>query len=121
MTIEYIIFISLVILVIAYTAYYFFFNIYEITIKVTPVIISDRKQKIKIKIKPINSLGNAIPLRRVYTEFNIIEGTNLIYTNHKNKKKGLLELRAKDAPGKVKIEIKSKYSLFPNIVEFNIV
>ena len=118
MTIGYIIFISFVILIIVYILYYFFFSIYETIIRVTPnTIKSDNKSITKITIKPINSFGKVIPFRSVYAGFNIIEGSNLIYTEHKNKKKGLIELKAKDKPGKVKIEIISKYSLFPNIVE----
>lgn len=118
MTPEYYIIILLVTFLVVYVFYYFLFNIFETTIKAAPnTLKSDNKSKTQITNKPINTLSKEIPFRSVYTAFKIIEGNNLIFIEYNNKKKGLLVLRAKDKPGKVKIEIISQYSLFPNIIE----
>ncbi len=119
MIIEYII---LILLIIIYISYYFFFNIYETVVNVSAVKVkSDNKSKTKITNYPLNSFGKRVPFRSVYSEFNIIKGEILIYSEYKNKKKGFLELITKNKPGKVKIEIFSKYSLFPSIVEITFI
>jgi len=106
-------------LLIAYLIYYFYFNIYEIEVFVNPNRLKpDNKSTAKISIKPINSLGIKIPFRKVYSEIHFIDGNELV--NILLKKDRKIILKAKNYNGIVKIEILSKFSLLPNVVELKI-
>ena len=104
---------------IIYLIYYFFFNIYEIEICVNPNRLNPDNNSIdKINIKPINSLGIEIPFRRVYSQINFIAGIELV--NILLRKDRKIILKAENNTGIVNIEILSKFSLLPNVVEIKI-
>ncbi|HED08589.1 MAG TPA: hypothetical protein ENI57_10775 [Ignavibacteria bacterium] len=118
MKIEYLIIFSLLIFIIVYVIHLYVYSIYEVTAVAKPgTLHSDNNSKTIIRVIPINSLGKKAPFRSVPVCFNLIEGKNLVSIEYKNNKKGITVLKVKDKPGIVKIEITSKYSLFPNIVE----
>ena len=121
MKIEYFILVTLFIFILVYIIHQYIYSIYEVKVVAKPdTIPPDNKSKTIISVIPINSLGKKVPFRSVPVNFNIIEGENLILTEYKNSKKGIVVLRVKNKPGLVKIEIISNYSLFPNIIEINV-
>ena len=96
-------------------------NIYgDIIVKYPENLYADHTSTIKIEAVPINAFGWKIPFRKSRAEFDIIEGENLVDVIQKNEKDGLIILRAKGIPGKVEISVKTKFSLFPNLVTVEI-
>ncbi|MCJ7553746.1 MAG: hypothetical protein MUO34_07655, partial [Ignavibacteriaceae bacterium] len=53
-------------------------------------------------------------------EFIFIEGESLIEIVAQDQKNGFIILRSKGTSGKVEISIKSQFSLFPNLIRFEI-
>ncbi len=97
------------------------FNIYEVNLKVNRTkIYADGQSILKIETVPINAFGFKAPFRKSFTKFEIIEGKQLIDIIKKDEKNGIFVLRAKYETGKVVINVKSKHSLFPSIIEIDI-
>lgn len=96
-------------------------NIYgDIIVKYPDNLFADHTSTIKIEAVPINAFGWKIPFRKSLVVFDIIEGENLVDVISKNEKDGFIILRSKGIPGKVEISVKTKFSLFPNLVKAEI-
>lgn len=117
-----IILIYLAILFIAVILIYFFmYNIYgSIIKKSTDYLYADYKSEIIIEVIPINALATKALFRKSSAKFEIIDGNNLVDIINMDEEKGLLKIRAKDKTGKVSIKIKSQHSLFPELLEIEI-
>lgn len=117
-----IIFIVIILLmVIAFLVYNYVFNIYEVNYEVsTKEIFADNQFVVKINVFPVNGLGFKAPLRKLDVKFYITEGKELIDIVKLDEEYGQIILKAKNQTGKVVIKFKSKYSLFPSVVEINI-
>ncbi len=112
-------FLILIILVLA--AYYYLFNIYEVTYTVNPKqLFADNHSTVTIKVIPINALGWQVPFRQIPAKCQIIEGNNLVQIVKKDSQTGTFILSAKDKTGIVVVRIKSRYSLLPSSVEIHI-
>ncbi len=116
----YIIFI-LIIILFALISYFYLFNIYEVIYSVNPEeLYADNKSSVTITSQPINALGYKSPFRSAPCEFIIKEGGKLVNVILKEDDKGILKLNAKDKTGMVIVYIKSKYALFPSLIEIHI-
>ena len=111
-----------ILLIIAFAVYYYVFNIYEVTVKVTPPnLFADNSSRITIRVIPINALGKRAPFRSVNAKFIITQGKDLIDVIEQDENNGILILRSKGKEGKVIIIVKSKYSLLPTEVDIHVV
>jgi len=112
--------IIIVAFVIVFSSLYIF-NIYEIDLKVNRTkIYADGQSLVKIETIPINGLGFKTPFRKSFTKFEITEGKGLIDIIKKDERNGIIILKAKYETGKVVIIAKAKHSLFPSIIEVEI-
>ena len=108
----------MLILIAGFFSYGYLFNIYEVSFRINPErLYADNRSISTIEAVPINSLGIRAPFRKSPIEFTITEGAELIKINFIDKVKGIIQIRAKDKPGKVSITIKPKYSIFPSTIE----
>jgi len=116
-----IIFISILILsLLSGLLWYFFFSIYEIRISVTPdKVVTNSTNPATIKVIAVNLLGREVPFRKTPFEFKFIENGNIVEARY-DKSSNLLYITPKNQTGKVKIQITSRYSLFPNIISIQI-
>lgn len=116
--------IFVIIIIIAFVIVFsllYIFNIYEIDLQVNRTkIYADGQSTIKIETIPINGFGFKTPIRKSFTKFEITEGKGLIDIIKKDERNGIIILRAKYAIGKVVIKVKAKHSLFPSIIEVDI-
>lgn len=107
--------------IIAYLIYYFIFNIYEVQVKTIP---SNGKvepnSKVEIYAEPVNSLGFKAPFRKSKSDFEIIEGKNLITDLEINVEEGKLVFFTKDMEGVVEIKIRSKHGFLPSLITIRI-
>ncbi|MGQ9798920.1 MAG: hypothetical protein ACUVRG_06455 [Ignavibacterium sp.] len=98
--------------------YYFFYNIYEIKVEISPKhLYSELNSTIEIKVVPINVLGSKALFRSTKSEFEIIEGAPLVEIVFLDKQLSILKLKSKGLEGKVGIKIYNSHSLFPQYVE----
>ena len=112
---------SIIILIILISCYYYIFNIFETTIQVNPQnLFADNQSTITIEVIPINALAWKVPFRNVTVDFKITEGQDLIKIIYENRDKGIIKLKAENITGKVMVYVKPKYSLLPSIIEINI-
>ena len=101
-------------------SWYFFFSIYEIKISVaSDKIETNSANPATVRVIAINLLGKEVPFRKIPFEFKFLENGNIVKARY-NKSDNLLLITPKNQSGKVKIQITSKYSLFPNIVVIQI-
>lgn len=108
--------VSLVILVLLFLSLYVF-NVYGDVIRKYPDnLFADLNSTIEIKVVPINAFGWSLPFRKSNADFNFIEGKNLVEIIEQNNEKGFIILRSLGIPGRVEINIKSQFSLLPNLV-----
>ncbi len=108
-----------VVIVMLILGYYFLYNIYETEVELNPkYLYADTNSIIEIKVIPINALGTRAIFRSIISEFEIIEGKELVEIISTNN--GLLKLKSKGLKGKVGIKIYSKHSLFPQYIEIPI-
>lgn len=111
----------IVILIAALFLYYYVFNIYEVTISVTPgKLFADGESTVRIETVAINAFGWKAPFRKAPAEFSITEGGDLVNILAEQPAKGVLILQAKKQTGTVAVLVKSKFSLLPTRVEINI-
>ncbi len=97
------------------------FNVYGDVIKKHPEnLFADHSSTIKIEVIPVNAFGWKIPFRYSTAEFIFLEGESLIEIVELDQKNGFIILRSKGTSGKVEISIKSQFSLFPNLIRFEI-
>lgn len=109
--------ISIIILILGLSVYYFIFNIYEVTFSIKPRnLFADYKSTAVIKAIPVNALGYEVPFRSVRAKIEFEEGNDLVDVIRENERKGIFILRAKDKPGKVIVLIKSDKSLLPTSI-----
>lgn len=112
-----IIFIFLIVL----AGYFFLYNIYGTEVRKSPeFLFADSKSEMIIEVLPINALGTKAIFRNSSATFEFIHGSELIEIIEVNESKGLIRLRSKGEIGLVGIKIKSKYSLLPEYIEFEI-
>lgn len=111
---------SLVFLIVIFLSLYVF-NVYGDIIKKSPDnLFADPSSNIKIQVVPINAFGWQLPFRKSNAEFIIIEGKNLVEIIEMSTEQGFILLRSNGIPGKVEINVKSKFSLLPNLVVIEI-
>lgn len=104
--------------ILAFVLWQYLFSIYEVTFRVFPTELSaDFNSTVEIDAIPVNAFGFKAPLRNSPSEFEIIEGVQLVEVIKKDGDKGELILRAKGEPGKVVVKIRTKYSLWPALIE----
>lgn len=106
--------------VFSYALWYFVFNIYEVKfdIKYLEKISSDRK-KYEIVCSPINLLGKTVPYRRLNFDYEIEEGIGLVEIQKRENKKELFLTSLNDS-GIVVLIMKTKLSLFPQILKLDL-
>ncbi len=113
--------IFLLCITLSFLAYYFIFNIYEVTIKTEPkFLFADQNSTIRVEAVPVNALGWQVPFRKAESKFEIIEGSDLVVIEQLSEKDGLLTLRSKGRHGIVGIVITSNYALLPMYIEIKI-
>ena len=97
------------------------FNVYgDIIIKQPDNIYAEHSATIKITVIPVNAFGWKIPFRKSDAEFVIIKGESIVEIIEENRPQGFITLHSKGIPGIVEISVKSRFSLFPNLVTFEI-
>jgi hypothetical protein len=107
-----------IIVVIGFLFYQYIIKIYESTVEVEPKnLFADNQSTVTISVIPLNSFGWKALFRNAPAEFEIIEGNTLVEILQHDKENGKLILKAKSGTGKVVVQIKSKYSLLPMVVE----
>lgn len=93
------------------------FNVYgDIVTKQPDNLFADQNSTIKVLVVPINAFGWSLPFRNSKAEFIFIEGKNLVEIVEQNGDEGFIILRSQGIPGKVEINVKSQFSLLPNLV-----
>lgn len=111
----------LLLLIVSLAAYYFVFNIYEVTYKMEPHnLYADNQSLIKITTVPLNSFGRRAPFRHSFTTYEITSGRELIEIILEDRQYGILILKAKNITGKVNVFVKSEHSFLPSSFEINI-
>mgnify|MGYP003525078239 FL=1 len=108
-------------LIVFLLGYFFLYNIYGSEVRKSPAnLFADPESEMTIKVIPVNALGREAIFRTSSSEFEIIEGNDLIEVNSENKQNGVLQIRSKGLTGIVGIKIKSEHSLFPEYIEIEI-
>ncbi len=111
----------LISIIVLWIIHHYIFNIYEVTYTSSPDdIFADNLTEIKIETNPINALGWSVPFRSVESNFEIIEGIDLVEVIEHNNTKGFIKLKVKKLHGIVVARAKSKYSLLPALIEVRI-
>jgi len=107
-----------IIVVIGFLFYQYIIKIYESTVEVEPKnLFADNQSTVTISVIPLNSFGWKALFRNAPAEFEITEGNTLVEILLHDKENGKLILKAISSTGKVVVQIKSKYSLLPMVVE----
>ena len=100
---------------------HYIFNIYEVNYRSNPdILFADNISEFIIEAAPINACGWKVPLRKIETDFEIIEGNDLVEVIEYNRNIGIIKLKVKNSPGIVVVRAKSKYSLLPSLIEIKI-
>jgi uncharacterized protein (DUF58 family) len=111
----------LITLIASLAVYHYLFSIYEVEVKVNPKnIYSGKSSEVTISVIPINAIGKRALYRKVYANFDIIEGKNLAEIVLEDRNDGKLILRIKGEAGKVVVKVKSEYALLPSEIEIPI-
>ena len=97
--------IIIIVFFIAYSSWYFLFNIYVVDFNYTLLKSNSSSITYKINSVPINSFGIKVPFREIDFTYEIISGKNFIIS----KDKELVVYRNHDD---IEIIIQSEYSLF---------
>ena len=106
------------VLLIIFFSYQYLIKVYESTVEVKPKnLFADNQSTITISVVPLNGLGWEALFRTSSAEFNVVEGVSLVEVILLDNEKGKLILKAKSEAGKVVVEIKSRHSLLPMLVE----
>ncbi|HEX9740503.1 MAG TPA: hypothetical protein VGA29_06975 [Ignavibacteriaceae bacterium] len=107
-----------IIVVIGFLFHQYIIKIYESTVEVEPKnLFADNQSTVTISVIPLNSFGWKALFRNAPAEFEITEGNALVEILLHDKENGKLILKAISSTGKVVVQIKSKYSLLPMVVE----
>ena len=102
-------------------SFLYIFNIYEVIYNVAPEpLYADSKSIVTVSSVPINAFGWKTPFRTAPADFKIKEGNDLVEIISEDSKEGILILKVKNKPGKIVINVKSRYALFPSSIEINI-
>jgi heme/copper-type cytochrome/quinol oxidase subunit 2 len=111
-----IILIPVAILIVLFLSLYVF-NVYgDVVTKQPENLFTDMNSTIKVQVVPINAFGWSLSFRKSKAEFIFIEGKNLVEIVEQNGDEGFIILRSLGVPGKVEINVKSQFSLLPNLV-----
>lgn len=111
----------LIFLIASLAVYHYLFSIYEVEVKVNPPnVYSGKSSEVTISVIPINAIGKRALFRRVYANFEVIEGKNLAEIILEDKNNGKMILRIKGKEGKVIVKVKSEFALLPSEVEIPI-
>lgn len=88
-----------------FSIYNFIFKTENYSVKIEPKILSpDNKSICVIHLKPQNFFGLFIPFKSVNSQFRIVEGKDLVDVVSFESEISKLILRAKEKPGKVRIQ-----------------
>ena len=110
----------LIILIAAYGVWYFFFNIYEVKYKINFIKnLSGSERLYEAESIPLNLFGSKVPIRTLDFDFEIVEGKSLIEIQEREKKCELYFTSSKSS-GKIVLILKTKLSLFPQKMEFDL-
>jgi uncharacterized protein (DUF58 family) len=113
--------IILIFLIASLAVYHYLFSVYEVEVNVNPQnIYSGRSTEVTISVIPINAIGTRALFRRVYANFDIIEGKKFAEIILEDKNNGKMVLLVKGETGKVVVKVDSKYALLPSEVEIPI-
>jgi hypothetical protein len=108
----------LVVIICLLFIYQYLINIYEVIVISEPkYLYADNQSQVTIMTVPINSTGKKAWFRSSPAEFIIKEGADLAETIINDKDEGILILKAKSETGTIVIEVKTKYSLLPIVIE----
>ena len=103
------------IIILGLLSYHYLINIYEVTYSIIPRnLFADYKSTVTIGTIPLNSLGLRAPFRHSRTNFQIIQGRQLVDIIRVDPLKGICVLRAKGQTGKVVVSVKSVNSFLPS-------
>lgn len=101
--------------------HHYIFSIYELTYNHPPLkLFADGQSTLTIEAIPVNSLGMKAPLRDANTTFEIVEGSELVEVILNDFKSGVIQIKAKNNPGKVIIKGSSAFSMLPSSFEITI-
>lgn len=106
------------IIVLTFVLWQYLFSIYEVSFKVSETVLyADSRSIAKIEAVPLNALGHKAPFRVSPSVFEFQEGKDLVDIVGNYPEKGVIILRAKDKPGKIVLSVKTKFSLWPTLIE----
>ncbi len=112
----YILFIVIIIIGVLFFISYFAFNIYEVKIQLNES--NESPNEFEVRLIPLNSFGWEIGFRHVDFAVTVLEGEDAVDKIIENKNSFKLKLNRRDQ--QIKLLVKSKYSLFENIIEIPI-
>lgn len=111
----------LLVMILGLLAYYYIFNIYEVTFSVVPKeLYADGQSTVTIKVVPLNALGFKALFRSSPAGFSIQEGADLVDIIKNDSANGEIILKSKDKTGKVIVMIRPEHALLPSQVEINV-
>ena len=103
------------IIILGLLSYHYLINIYEVTYSINPEnLFADYKSTVTIETIPLNALGLRAPFRHSRTNFQIIQGSQLVNVIREDFLRGICVIRAKGQTGKVVVYVKSVNSLLPS-------
>ena len=109
------------IIVVLIFSFLYIFNIYEVTYTTKPqYLYADSSSTLMISSKPVNAFGRKAPFRNAPAYYEIKDGKGLADILSEDNEKGVLVLKAKNKPGKIVVNARSDYALFPSSLEINI-
>lgn len=111
----------IVVFVILFILWHYVYNIYEVSYNVSSQnLYADNQSTVRINAVPVNALGFKAPGRKVEAEFSITEGKELVEIIDYRPDIGTIELKALDKAGTVTIQMKSRFTLMPTLIEITI-
>ncbi|MDP4173629.1 MAG: hypothetical protein Q8933_06655 [Bacteroidota bacterium] len=114
--------IAAVSVLLAFLLWQYIFNVYEVSFKVSAQnLYADSKSTVRIEAVPLNAFGIRAPFRRSSCAFELLEGKDLVSITQVFPEKGIIVLQAGDKPGKVVLKIKTRYSLWPALIEISVI
>lgn len=112
----YILFIIIIIIFVLFFISYFALNIYEVKTQVNES--NNSPKEFEIRLIPLNSFGWNIGFRHIEFTLAVLEGEEAVDKLIENKNSFKLKLNRRDQ--RIKLLVKTQYSLFENIIEIPI-
>lgn len=111
----------IIVLLLAFSIWQYVFMIYEVKFVQEPEeVFAEEGTVFELKAQPLNSFGKKVWFRSVSAEYEVVEGKHLVEKLSENIEEGTVRFKSNLLPGKVIINAKSKFSLFPTQIEVNI-